>query len=389
MVRLALVWFLLAGCSATAPAPPPRVDRAPVVVPTDAGVTLWLDDSTMLRVEEPALEHRDGAARARRLAAGALGAEAAPDGRTVFLVRGRGGTLLSGSRQVRIRAGHVVASAFSPDSTFLALAQERDRMTVVSVPDGKVVAQLRDAKDPRWVAADVLSFRRGCAPMTLRIGETARKAGTAPCGRLVRADPDYRVWHVAEPGRLRDGSIPTYTRLARVDLSTGAEEVLVEVEAERSFSAPRVAPSGDRWCYVDADDALRCKLDDEVLQLWPAGVQRPVEFSDSGRSLLFAVAGEGANSDLYVVDFDASVIYRLPRRGRQRWSFLPGGYRVVGHGGHDRILVYDLAGQWSAEIGFGRTEWEGLWTVPGDPRRFIVGHEHGASRDLYTVELSP
>lgn len=388
VVRLVCV-LLVAGCSATAPAPAPRPDPAPAIVPTDAGTALWLDDSTIVRVEEPSLERRDDTVRVRKLAGSALGAEAAPDGRTVFLIRGRGGTLLSGSGQVRVAAGHVIAAAFSPDSRYLALSQERERMSIVSVPDGKVVARLRDAEEPRWVAGEVLSFRRGCAPMTLRLGETARAAGTAPCGRVVHADPDYRVWYVAEPGRLRDGSIPTYTRLARVDLASGDAEALVEVEAGRSFSAPRVSPAGDRWCYVDADDALWCSLGGAPVQLWPGGVERPVLFSDSGRQLLFAVAGDGANAALYVVDFDDAVIYRLPRRDRQRWHFLPGGYRLVGHGGHDRILVYDLDERWWAEIGFGRDEWEGLWTVPGDPRRFLVGHERRANRDLYAVELVP
>jgi hypothetical protein len=388
VVRLVCV-LLVAGCSATAPPPAPRAEPAPVMESSDAGTALWLDDSTMLRVEAPARERRDDAVRIRKLAASALGAEAAPDGRTLFLIRGRGGTLVSGPRQVRIRTGHVIAARFSADSRYLALAQEGDRISVVSVADGKVVARLRDAEEPRWVTGDVLSFRRNCGPMTLRVGETARAAGTAPCGRVVHADPDYRVWYVAEPGRLRDGSIPTYTRLARVELSSGDAEVLVEVAPDRSFSAPRVAPSGNRWCYVDADDALWCALGAEPVQLWPRGVQRPVQFSDSGDQLLFAVAGEEANADLYVVEFDDGVIYRVPHRDRQRWRFLPGGYRLVGHGGHDRILVYDLVDRWWAEIGFGRDEWEGMWTVPGDPRRFIVGHERRANRDLYSVELAP
>ncbi len=378
----------LTGC-------PPPLPPATAPTPAPAPTVPAPQDSSLLpdlgyTVSAPQLVSRPGRVRVRPLARSALSVAWA-DRSTYLVVRGWGGRLASPRRRrsASLPRRHIIHSAFSPGRRFLAVTDQRRRLLVLSVPDARVIVDLPRAEAPKWIGDTVVAFRRGCTAMRLDVTSRAAPPVTigsipSPCRDVVRVSDDYATWTIADRGELRRGRWLVHTALRVADLRTGTVKTL----RAAPFMAPRIAPRGDRLCWLEENFDLYCSDTRGATEKIWSNVRRPIQFDDTGRRLLFAV-GERRDptSELFVVNFRERAIVRLPRAGREWWVFLAGGARVAGHGGDSSGLVYDLAANWSAEIGDPKSEWEGMWPLPGDPNRLAVGRERRGSRDLFWVTI--
>jgi len=320
-----------------------------------------------------------------------LSVRVAPDGETLLQLRGRGGILrtLARKRGARLPRKHFTTASFSPGSEYLAVVDEKRRITILSVPRGKVLARIRKASSPRWISSDTIAFRRGCSGMKLQIGSRPIPIGAveAPCEHVIHTSANYETWIIADPGRYRRGVYQTFTRLRRVDLTTGRVAIVAWGTDEAHFLLPIVSPDGERICYARSNFDLYCLNQDGEELIW-RNARRPIAFDESGMRLLLASGKPTSpSSKIAIVDFVRRTLTVVPRAGREWWRFLPGGLRIGGHGGSSGAMVYDLARGWSAPIGDAKSEWEGLWPVPGDPTRLVVGRERGGTRDVYLVVL--
>lgn len=389
MRALALVTV---SCAAACGPPPAAtvVDTTPMVA-TPAPETPPVPRAPgPFRAADLALSDRPEAVRVEKLVGGGLAARFGY-GDAILVLRGRGGTLvLPGGKGGKLPARHFVRSRFSPDDRHIVVVDEKKKLSIFATPNLRHVSQIANADRPRWIAADRLVVRRGCIAIEIDLYGRERPRGRVPgpCDDIVGSNPDETSWLVAEHGRHSRGSRRTYRRIDRVELATGnAESVFIGTDDTHVMS-PVASPDLRRVCWLDAQLALYCRLDDgEPERIWPEA-ESPLAFSDDGRKLLFAEGQHTArDSRVGIVDFEARTIGFVPRAGRQWWLFLPGGRRIAGHGGRSSAAVYDLAAGWRADVGNTRSEWEGLWPTPADDGRFAVGRERGGSRDLYIVTI--
>jgi hypothetical protein len=219
-----------------------------------------------------------------------------------------------------------------------------------------------------------------------------RRVGKA-CGTLLHTSSDFATWIVAVPGRFRMGVLQTYETAKRVELASRRESILIQGGGDSVFLEPRVSPSGDRLCFLQADFGLYCSSlagKANAQRVWPSEVLRNPSFDETGQRLLFGVGrSEHSARDVFVADFTTGSVRKLVRATHEWWTFLPGGERIVGHGGDEKLTVYDIAKNLRIELGRAREEWEGITLVPGNSRRFLIGRERGGGRDLWQVELPP
>jgi len=397
------------------PAPPaPPTATAPAVVATtvtgaepavdphaasgtDTAPAAPLGDQTVVTAEQIVFNDQKPVSRPSLLAVGAVGASVAADGTTLFIVHsGRGARLVSERHRVGvpIKVGYVTSSAWSPGYQHLAVATERGAITVVSVPDGKVVATATGGVDPHFISPTLLTYRSGCHAWRLDLTTGKSFAhGKKACGRVLHVDKAGEHWLVATRGRYRFGVYLTYREIRQVALKTGRERVVLKGTDENPFVVPVAAPDGKRICFLRRDPAfgVYCAQvpSGRITEVFPRDGLRPLTFDDSGQRLLFTVGdNDHALRTVYVMDFKRGKRIELLEAKREWWRFLPGGNRIVGHGGGNSALVFDLQGRWKLEIGGGpATEWEGMTTIPGNPNEVILGRERGATRDLYRIRL--
>jgi len=327
----------------------------------------------------------------RLLGRSTLRVNVAQNGHTLVQLRGYGGLV----RTLRRRHGgrlphhHFVSSHFSPDARHVVLTDERRTLRVFSVPRAHLVMTIHNAVRPRWLDANAVGFQRGCRVMRVRLGGTARAMGAIkpPCKNVLHTSEDLRRWFVADPTPRHHGVLDEYARVRMIDVTSGSDIVLVDSNASGGILLPRVSPDGRRVCFARTNFHLYCTRAGKTELVWDR-VYRPLRFDDSGDKLLFANRPKSsARSRIVVVDFASRSATITPRAAREWWQFMPGGTRIVGHGGPSSAIVYDLQNNWQADVGAPDSEWEGVWMVPGDARRFAIGRERRGSRDVYLVNL--
>jgi hypothetical protein len=376
----------LATPAPLAPSSPPAIAVEPPPPPPPAPLTM---------VETGEFRAHPSGAKMTLFERGALGASFAPDRSRVLVVPGGRGArlkILPSGPVVKLEAGHVQRASFSPDSKFVALEIEDGNFRVFSA-DGKLVAEHR-GRDARFVAPGRLGFRTGCEGFALDVasGGKPRRVGKA-CGTLLHSSADFASWIIAEPGRFRMGVLQTYERAKRIEFSANRESILIQGGGDAVFLEPVVSPSGDRLCFLQSDFGLYCSTlsgKADAQRVWPSSVLRGPSFDDGGRRLVFGVGrNEHSPRDVHVADFQTQSVKKVVHATHEWWTFLPGGERLVGHGGDEKLTVYDLSKSLKIELGHAREEWEGLSPVPGDASRFVIGRERGGSRDLWLVELPP
>ncbi len=335
-----------------------------------------------------------------------IGASLSPDGKSAIMAAsGRGATLRTGKTTQRIKVGYVTASKFNADGTRFALATEAGNVKVFQTSDGKLLRTVRGSRPIAFVDAKTIAFKRRCEGFVAAVNTQAppKRLGKA-CGRLIHTSADYKSWLVAEHGRFRYGVLYTYRKATWTSLPDGRETVLIQATDKSPFLEPVMAKNGARLCFLDGNFSLHCletKAPANAQRVWPLPgkpllvgrddprVLRGPKLDESGSQLLFRVGtGEHSPHDVYVADFQANKVRRVTHSSREWWSFLPGGKRIVGHGGTDKLVVYDLVRNVRTDIGKPGEEWEGLSVFPGDDTRFVIGKERGGTRDLYLVELS-
>lgn len=381
------------------PAPPPSPSALVASAPPSAGpppepappppLPLTLVEGGELRT------HPSGA-RMTLFERSALGARFSPDLAHVLIVPGgRGARLrrLRDKRTLTLDAGYVTRGEFSADSRFLLLESEDGKLRVYETAGGQLSAEQR-GQQARFLTPERVGFRIRCDAFTLELGagKRPRRVGKQ-CGSLLHTNEGYDTWIVAEPSRFRLGVLQAYETAKRVHLPSGRSSVIVQGGGDAVFLEPRVSPTGDRLCFLQADFGLYCSdlgANAAPQRVWPSNVLRDPSFDASGRRLLFGVGrNEHSPRDVYVADFASGHVRKLVHATHEWWTFLPGGERIVGHGGDEKLTVYDLAKNLKIELGNAREEWEGLSLVPGDATRFLIGRERGGGRDLWQVQLPP
>lgn len=325
----------------------------------------------------------------RRFARRATEAEVAPGGNVIAVIAvGPGGELRLGKKQRRLPRQTILEGAYAPGAELFGFAAEGDKVSVLSTQSGKVVGSVEGQEPLRWIDERTLGFRRGCQGFRVVAGESAAPLGPAAgvCGEVLVADYRRGHWVVATQDKLEPNGLWAYSQIAAVDLSSGKVAWRATDLARAPFILPRASSDLSRVCFADAKLALRCAKRDVVETVWPGGVDLPVVFSDDGHRLLFAFKASGGGYEIGVADFAAHEVMRFPRGAYRDWAFLPGGHRVVGHGGPGPAVVIDLDEGWKRRVGK-RGEWQGVSTIPGSQDALIVGRESGSSRDLYWAEI--
>jgi len=334
------------------------------------------------------------ALRMRLLGRATLGVSVASNGRTLLQLRGYGGLLRTfrQRRGRRLPRKHFVSSHFAPDTRHVVLADERRTLRVLRVPSARLVMTIRNATMPRWIDRHTLGFRRGCRAMTQTIGRRQKRVRTlgrvpAPCTEVLHTSPDFTRWIIADPSGTRRGVLQEYKRVRIVDVTSGTNDILISTTELGGVLLPQVSPDGKRVCFARPNFKLYCRHAGKTQLIWKS-VRRPLRFDASGNRLLFAnTAKNHRRARIVVVDFEAKTATITPRAAREWWKFLPGGNRIVGHGGNSSAVIYDLDQNWQADVGNPNSEWEGLWTIPGDANRFAIGRERRGTRDVYLVTL--
>jgi hypothetical protein len=319
---------------------------------------------------------------------GGVGATIAPDGTTYFTDAPRGGkqggVLASKSKPqgVFFATPEVHDVEFSPTSKYVAvLDDEKRQVSVLSVPAGKVVRQLKSAYLARFRSDDVLLYRTLCQLFEVDLATSAEPRAIGPnlCGGA-SASSDGKVWIVVQPSQhgvvlsLRD-----FSKLTRLDGVTGATE---RVSAGSSFHDPSVTPEGKRICYGNSG-VLSCVdvATGQVDTLGSLDAAR-LDWANGDKLMLGA-----ARSEIVVADFGERTIRRVSDlTGIRYWRFLPGGNRIYVYNKGSRL--FDLKGGISIEIYGKKTEVGGFVPVPGRDDRFVTGNEVGSGRSLYWIDVT-
>ncbi len=388
-------WGLLALAAACHPPAPHAQPRQQAVIPPAASASAVLRaDASIATVALP--EHMRAidlaGVKITLFAADADGVTMAPDRRTVAVVRRKAIELRVGDGPPVSLGVHAATRVeISASSRYLVASDEQHLLHVFAIPSG---TRLLDVPKVRsWaLEGETLLTRSDC---DLSVVELAHPARTRPVGRwcdpIVRSRPREGTALVGEPSKLSPMLFRGYRTLEMLDLASGRKRPLVTVADDDSFVLePVVSPTLSRLCFRAEDWSFHCidTASGRAIAFPQANVQRAATLDDAGRRVVFATRAKlGAPLEVWVGDATTGRAVRMFTTEHEWWDFLPGGRRLVFHGGDARFAVADLEGGWEAELGDAHQEYEGLWVVPGDPTRFFIGRERDASRDIYLVEL--
>lgn len=406
MMRRAGMFAALALAVACARPAPPTPSAAPPSATASAAPAATVAASAppaadaapqpLVMVDEPLSLGQPERAKTSLFVRGYIGAGLSPDGRFAVLVpSGRGATLrkLGSGKEHALKAGLVERSAFSTDSAFVALDDEGGSIHVFETATGRFVQSNR-GDHPKFIDGKWLGLRRGCEGFVVDVtrAATPQRLGKA-CGKVIHTSADFRTWVVAEPANFRLGVLQAYERVHEVNLSGGAKRTVVQGSATAAIFEPTVSPDGRWLCFLQADFSLSCStlrgpVSAETLH--DGNVLRNPVFDDAGKQLLFGVGkSEHAPRDVFVADLDGRRVRRLLSAEHEWWDFLPGGQRIVGHGGKTQLTIYDIPSGRRIVLGARGEEWEGVFLLPGRADRFLAGRERGGTRDLFWVDLAP
>lgn len=273
---------------------------------------------------------------------------------------------------------------FSPSGRrVLVLDDETRTVTVLSVPDGQVLASARPAWVARFRGEEFVPFWDGCKVMELAVATGATRPVSSPeCGGASASD-DGRTFVVASPSRTGVTLERTpYQRLSFVDAETGAADVIAESPAG-DVTSIRLAPSGTVVCFDE--HGFRCRRRGASAPLVvPPGASTSLVFSDDGTKMLYRSSGA-----LVVADFAARTATELDLAALaspelRHFDFFPSG---------TRIIVYQ-AGAWACDLRTAvcleivPTSVEPGGFAPSNDRTFLLGIEAGATRRFSKVELA-
>ncbi len=325
---------------------------------------------------------------------GGAGVYFAPDGETYVAgaTRGeeQGGYLVSKSHPqgLFLACGEIHDIAFAPDSSRVAaLDDEGRRITVWSLPDGRLERTIASSWEPRFVDPVTLVYRKQCAIEAIDATQPSPQPRVLLAGECggVEASPDGRHWMIIAGPNYRYSGVLAYTRYDRLLLFDAASKrgrVLFDGKKTRAtFDDPRLAPNGARVCY--GSGPLHC--------IDAAGVDDLVDEHGSAYSLVFSQEGDQAlygsrDTSLWHVDFRTWTKRKLhDGAGIRFWAFFPGGTRAVTY--NNGATVYDLRAGWAMPVFTPDVEVGGFTPIPGSTTRFTLGHEVGPGRTLYFFEL--
>ncbi len=317
----------------------------------------------------------------------AYGATVAPDGLTYVIdspKNGKDGAQLIGKKnRAFFPTPEVHDVQFSPDSRYVSvLDDETLKVTVLSVPDGKVVKQFSRAYMARFRSDTIFQYRTDCQIYEADLTTTAeaRQVGPKLCGGA-DASTDGRVWVVTQPsshGRVL--SLRDFSTLTQIDGISGSTAV---VPTGSSFHDPSVTPAGKRICFGNSGRLSCYDLTTKTVDKLGTIDAARLDWEKSDELML------GATRDgIFTVDFTERSMRKVSGLdGIRYWRFFPGGSRVYVYDKGARVL--DLDTKSSIEIYPKKTEVGGFVPVPGRIDRFMTGNEVGPSRVHYWIDVTP
>jgi len=318
----------------------------------------------------------------------AYGATVAPDGVTFFIDsprNGKSGGLLVSKKNpggAFFATPEVHDVVFSPGSKYVSvLDDETLKVTVLSVPEGKVIKQFSGAYLARFRSDTLFQYRTVCQLYEVNLtGEAAaREVGPKLCGGADAA-ADGSVWIVAQPsGHGRVLSLRSFTTLTQIDGVTGNTNL---IPAGNSFYDPSVSPAGKRICY-GSNGRLSCyQLDTKTVDTLGSLDPARLDWEQNDQLMLGA-----SRSEIFTLNFaDRTTRKLIDLEGIRYWRFFPGGTRVYVYQMGSKVL--DLETSSSIEIYGKKVEVGGFVPVPGRTDRFMTGNEVGSSRVHYWVDVT-
>lgn len=342
------------------------------------------------REEDIVFRPRGGAATVRLIERSRSNAWLGPNG-VVVTSGGSSGSLLAGGKTQKLAIADGFEVSFSPDGTQASVVQARAPLSVISIPQGKVVWEHEHGLGcaARWASPTTLVAHDDLNEAFLwRIDLSLHPPRAQKLGVERRADhcwasADGKRWLVqddfARKERSPKGSEHYRGVLWRVDGETGAATVLLEDPSDIVASS-----AADRVCYTKKDGIFCRAVDGPDERVADEGAY--LQLDDTGRTLVFSTRGVFFAADLNTKTVRA--LSGVTGHSGGIVAVLSGG-EAFATGSSSGVEVFDLRAKTKLVIPGG--SFYGVHPVPGRARSLFIEKEQSNNvvEDLYLAELPP
>lgn len=306
---------------------------------------------------------------------------------------------LDPKRALRLKARHFDGVSFSADGRRLATVDDYGASSVYDSKGSRLWHQKRTGGSSSVAfVGNALHYWDGCQLLAFADLSARGQALTQPSCGIVEPSLNGRRWSRREPTYGGEHGVFAHDFL---EPATGGSTTLT---GDDGFIDARLDPTGRYACLTSGEGALECAdLDTGSRHAVSLGPVQSVEYSASGNSIIYAVgAARWSEKDFFLYDLEQRSSRFLLRSGASQLRFLPGEKRLLRTDGigpeslallpdEDRAAapgatLYDLDEEWQLPI-WDDGEIDGFSAIPGDSKRFLIGRERDATRDMYLVEL--